>query len=110
MLFVLFCSVFAVGIILLHSDRQRGMHFRQIGMNWAEDLTKQLKAGRGRKARKKGGDEINVHSAFHSKKQLTIIITHLALQLRIQVALHQTPTQATVVIKKYSTPWRTEET
>lgn len=64
--------------------------FRQIGVIGAGDLTKQSGAEKEERPGKRDGVKSDVHSVFHSRKQLAIIITHLVSQLRIQVALHQT--------------------
>ena len=76
----------------------------------AGNLTKQLEVEEEERPGKRQRIKSSIHSVFYPRKQLEIIITHLVLQLRIKVTLHQTLPKQLVLIRKYSTPWRTKET
>ena len=75
----------------------------------AGNLTKQSEVEEEERPGGRGG-EIQHSLCILPRKQPAIIITHLVLQLRIKVTLHQTLPKQPVLIRKYSTPWRTEET
>lgn len=79
-------------------------------MIWTGDLTKQSEAGRRRKAREDGGGEIkcSLCISFHKIAHNYNYPPCCAAQNKSGVAPN--PTQAAAVIRKYSTPWRTEET
>lgn len=61
-----------------------------MSMMGAGDLTKQSEAEEEEKPEKRDPVKSSVPSVFRSRKQLASLITHLVLQLRIKVALHQT--------------------
>lgn len=70
--------------------RQRETHLDKLAWLGLEIWPSNQRLEEDERPEKREGEKSNVHSVFHSRKQLAIIITHLVLQLRIKVALHQT--------------------
>lgn len=69
--------------------RQKRMHLDRLAWFGLELWPSNQRQEGEERPEKREGVKSDVHFIFHSRKQLTIIITHLVLQLRIKVALHQ---------------------
>lgn len=75
----------------------------------AGDLTKQSEAGRGRKAREEGGGEIQCSLCISLQKTARNYNYPPCFAAQNKSGIAPNPAQAAIVIRKYSTPWRTEE-
>jgi len=90
--------------------RQKRLHLGKLTLCQWEIWPNNQKWKRKKGQERGRGVKSSIHSLLYPRKQPAIIITHLVLELRIKVTLHQTLPKQPVLIRKYSTPWRTEET